>query len=534
MPLPRVLILHNEPTLPPDHPDAESETDVLETADTVSRILRQVGLNPLRLGVTHDVTALLAGLQAAGPDAVFNFYEGTAQWGLAEAYVSGVLELLRLPYTGSPTQPLLLCRSKPLTKRLLAGAGLPTAPYFVVEDGPVPACPLKWPVIVKPGAEDASVGIDQNSVVTNQKQLEDRVEYLRARYGPSALVERFIRGREFHVAVIERDGRPTVLPFTEILFVPPADAPDLWPIVSFDAKWHEQSRDFIATPAKNPAENVPPAVQAAVADCARRAFELVGCRDYGRVDVRVDEDGNPFILEVNPNPCIAPVGGVGVALESAKIPYPEFVLGLVRAALRRGPRPQLADAIGTAPAAVVVPVRPSASGAFDIRAARETDAEAIADLIRTADCRPVADRAAIAARVVADVTRPPQDGVRCFVLRAEGMLAGLACVRPADDLGAFTLDYLAVMRAHRRRGFGRALLLAAEDAVAEAGGRALLAAVTSAPPFAPARQFLTCIGFQTAGELADFTWDSYSRLTFARPVVPTAVVPLAATTETPA
>src|SRR5947209_1794794 len=234
MPPPRVLVLHNEPTLPPGHPDAESETDILDTADVVCRILRQAGLNPTRLGVTDELDPLLAGIRAAAPDVVFNLYEGTAKWGNTEAYVSGVLELLRLPYTGSPTQPLLLCRSKPLTKRLLAGSGLPTAPYFLIEDGAVPACPLPWPVIVKPAAEDGSVGIDQNSVVTNQRQLEDRVAYLRERYGPAVLVERFVRGREFQVAVIDRGG-PAVLPFTEILFVPPADAPDLWPIVSFDA-----------------------------------------------------------------------------------------------------------------------------------------------------------------------------------------------------------------------------------------------------------------------------------------------------------
>ena len=526
MPPPRVLVLHNEPTLPPGHPDAESETDVLDTADAVSRILRQAGLNPLRLSITDDPTALLAGLKAAAPDVVFNLYEGTAKWGNAEGYVSGVLELLRLPYTGSPTQPLLLCRSKPLTKRLLAGAGLPTPPYFLVEDGTVPPCPLRWPVIVKPGAEDASIGIDQDSVVTNQRQLEDRVAYLRDRYGPSVLVERFVRGREFQVAVVERGGPPAVLPFTEILFVPPADAPDLWPIVSFDAKWREHSREFHATPAKNPADNVSPDLQTAVAGAVRKAFELVGCRDYGRVDVRVDEEGNPFILEVNPNPCISQAGGVGVALETAKIAYPDFILGLVRNALRRGPKQELADAISSA---TPIPAAPehaqTADERFSARPARLSDWEAIAGLIAAAGGWSAAEREAITRRVSEGLGHPDRDGWRCLVLAWEGELAGCACVRPADDLGGFALEFLTVAPALRRAGRGRALLRAVEAVVAAAGGRALLAALTSAPGFADGRQFLIRTGFQSAGEVADFTPHGYSRLTYARPVKPTAAPP---------
>ena len=96
------------------------------------------------------------------------------------------------------------------------------------------------------------------------------------------LVERFIRGREFNVALIEREGVLTALPFSEILFVPPAEARDLWPIVSFDAKWRPDLRDFVATPAKNPAENVSPALHRQLAELAQKAFELVGCRDYAR------------------------------------------------------------------------------------------------------------------------------------------------------------------------------------------------------------------------------------------------------------
>jgi D-alanine-D-alanine ligase len=500
MPAPRVLVLYNEPTLPADHPDADSEHDILFTADTVAGILQRAGVQVSRLGATDDPAALLAGLKAAAPDAVFNLYEGTAKWGPAEGYVAGLLELLRVPFTGSPTLPLTLCRSKPLTKQLLAGAGLPTAPFLVVEDGPVPANPLGWPVIVKPGAEDASVGIDQNSVVTTQEQLDARVAYLRREYGPSVLVERFVVGREFNVAVVERDGVPATLPFSEILFHPPADHPDLWPIVSFDAKWRPGTVDFAATPAKNPPDHLAPELHDAVAALARRAFALVGCRDYARVDFRVDESGQPFVLEVNPNPCISPLAGLAAALETAKVPYEEFVLGLVRAALGRGGKP--ADWTGGPAVGLHRPDAGERPTPGLPRPAQPADAPAVAGLLAAAGLPP------------ADLGRG-----RVLVLAARGGVLGATGVRPADaGQGVFALDWLVTAAAWRRTGLGATLLAAAESEAAAAGGRVLLADVSSAPALAAGRQFLLARGFRPAGEVHEFYRDGTARLTFAKPL----------------
>ena len=507
MTAPRVLVLYNEPTLPADHPDADSEHDVLYTADTVARILQAAGLHVGRLGGTDDPAALLAGLTAAAPDVVFNLYEGTAKWGSTEGYVAGLLELVRVPFTGSPTLPITLCRSKPLTKQLLAGAGLPTAPFLVVGDGPVPANTLGWPVIVKPGTEDASVGIDQNSVVTSQEQLEARVAYLRTHYGPSVLIEQFVVGREFNVAVVERDGVPTTLPFSEILFVPPAEHPDLWPIVSFDAKWRPGTVDFTATPAKNPAENVSPALHAALADLAKKAFTLVGCRDYARVDFRVDEQGRPFVLEVNPNPCISPLAGLAAGLETARVPYPEFIVSLVRAALKRGGKATTwhadAPAVGLHRPDEPEPAKPAGRP----RAMRAADAEPVAELLAAAGVTTAVDRK------------------RVRVLTARGRVVGAASVRPADvGQGAFAVEWLVTAPTYRRRGVGAALLAAVQTTVAEAGGRLLLADVSSGPAAAGGRQFLLARGFHPAGEVPDFYRDGYARLTFARPVPAVAAV----------
>jgi D-alanine-D-alanine ligase len=534
MQLPRVLVLFNEPTLPHNHPDAESEHDILYTADAVARCLTEAGLPVARLGLVDDADALIAGLRREKPDVVFNLFEGTARWGNAEAFVAGILELLRVPFTGSPTQPLLLARSKPLTKHLLAGAGLPTAGFFSVDALPVPKCPLRWPVIVKPGKEDASIGIDQASVVTSQRQLDERVRHVLDKYGPPVLIEQFVRGREFNVAVWDRDGTPRTLPFSEILFLEQDAADPLWPIVSFDAKWNPHTRDFKATPAKNPAD-VAPELEAAVADLAVKAFSLAGCRDYARVDFRVAEDGRPFILEINPNPCISPLAGLAAALESARVPYQEFVLALVRSALRRGPRPELADAVGAHAGGDDLPRGPDRvprRKGWVVRPAKTGDAENVFDLTAAAEALVPDERAAVGRRLRQRFRRKDRDGAIILALAGRGRVGGFAVAAPSNPAqGTYVLESVVVEPTLRRSGLGRQLLTTMEQAAAAAGGRLLTAEASSGPAASGLRQFLIRIGFRSAGETPEYYRDGASRLTYAKALP--AAVPEPAQAATP-
>lgn len=335
MPSPRVLILHNQPVLAVDHPDAESEHEILYTAEAVERTLVEAGLVVSRVGISHDPKPLLVACQRFRPDVVFNLFEGTGDnGGHNEAYAAGLLQWLRIPFTGCPAKTLTLARSKHLTKHLLRSAGLPTADFLVVEDEPVPLCTLDWPVIVKPAELDASVGLDQGSVVVNQDQLEQRVQRLRELYRQPVIVEEFIRGREFNVGVVELPEL-TVLPISEILFI--EDKPGYWPIVTYDAKWRPESEDYLATPPRYPAK-VTPRLARRVEQIARDAFRLTGCRDYARVDFRVRPSGKPLILEVNPNPDFSPDAGLSGGLQTAGISHAQFTLQLVWNALSRGTR----------------------------------------------------------------------------------------------------------------------------------------------------------------------------------------------------
>jgi D-alanine-D-alanine ligase len=331
MTMTKVLILYNEPTLPPEHPDAQSEHEVLLTVAAVRRALEAGGFQVGQLGISHDPGKLLSGLKRQRPDAVFNLFEGTADRGETEAFADGILEWLYVPFTGCAFQSACLGRNKPLTKLLLRSAGLPTADFLVVDELPVPKCSLEWPVIVKPGSQDASVGIDQQSVVTDQGQLEERAKLMLESYGAPVLIESFIPGREINVGVVDFP-RLRALPASEILFL--IKEPGYWPILTYDGKWRPGTRECDQTPPRCPTE-LPAELARQLADLACRAYRLVGCRDYARVDFRVDPEGRPFILEVNPNPDLDPEAGFARGLKAAGITYERFCVDLVRHVLKR-------------------------------------------------------------------------------------------------------------------------------------------------------------------------------------------------------
>jgi D-alanine-D-alanine ligase len=334
MPDPRVLILYNEPVLPPGHPEYDSEQEVLYSAQVIGESLQREGIPMARLGITSPA-GLLDGLQATSPDVVFNLYEGIPGQEDSEVGVAALLEWLRVPFTGCPSHALVLARNKPLVKLLLTASGIATPEYFLVERGDrCPPNPLGWPVIAKPGRGDASVGIDQGAVATSDRQLRDRVDRLFAEHDGPVLVERFITGREIHATVVDLGaaGVPTVLPLAEIRFEPDDN---LWPIYTYDAKWKEQSREYQLRPVDIPAKGLPADVADRLTEAADRTYRLVGCRDYARIDIRLAPDGTVYVLECNPNPSITSVM-MENGLELLGWDYDVFMARMVRNAHARG------------------------------------------------------------------------------------------------------------------------------------------------------------------------------------------------------
>lgn len=297
----RILVLYNEPVLPASHPDAGAEHDILDTVADTFKILAAAGFDTRQLGINHDPQPLLDELKAHPPDAVFNLFEGIPTQPGTEVSVAALLEWLNVPFTGCPSPCLSVGRDKVRAKHLLSAAKLPTAPYLVVPAGAaVPRWRRGWPVIVKPAAQDASVGIDQGSVVNTQAELAARVGHLRRAYGGDVLAEAFVFGRELHVNVIEVAGRPPeVLPLAEIEFHD--TRPGRWPVYTFTAKWDMESEEYKNAPLRAPVYIAADRF-AELEAIAVRAFRLFECRDYARLDVRMTADGGFAVLEVNPNP----------------------------------------------------------------------------------------------------------------------------------------------------------------------------------------------------------------------------------------
>lgn len=328
----KVLILYNEPTLPRDHPDAASEAGVLESVEAVTTSLAAHIHRCFALGLGPCVDDAVASILDLEPfDVVINLFEGFGGVGRGEAIIAGLVELRGLAMTGSPAECLDLVRHKPRTKWLLAGAGIATPEFVLVS----PTCRIDpaevaarlgaAALIVKPAHEDASLGISLASVVDNPGDLAAQLKQVQERYGP-ALVERFIAGREFNVSVLALP-EARVLPLAEIEFGE-AFPPDRR-LVTYDAKWAADSAECVQTAVRCPAE-VDSALAAEIRRVALAAFHTTGCRDYARIDIRVSDSGEVYVLEVNGNPDISPTAGFAKALEAGGVEYDSFIHQLVK------------------------------------------------------------------------------------------------------------------------------------------------------------------------------------------------------------
>ena len=329
-----VAVLFNAPTLPAGHPDQASEADVVAVAETIAASLARAGFRVWEVAAQPPLADLIRRLEDPRPDVVFNLIEGFAGLSGGEAHVTAVLDLLGLAYTGCPPEAQALGHSKGRTKALLRGFGLPTAPFLILreEDSPT-RWPGPWPVIVKPEAEDASLGIDQGSVVEVIDDLADAVGRLRATHPGPVLIEAYLPGREFNVGILALPD-PVALPVAEIVYDVPADA---WPILTYDAKWATGSAADRGSVPHCPAE-IEPDLAGELANLAVAAFRQTGCRDYARVDFRLDEQGRPMILEVNPNPDIGPTAGWARALGADGLDYDLILAALANQAWHRAER----------------------------------------------------------------------------------------------------------------------------------------------------------------------------------------------------
>lgn len=308
-----------------------SEESVEQTAKEVLNAVTELGYATFVIPLQKSFMHFSQRVKTLNADVLINLCEAFLGRPQLEANVAAALELLGVPFTGNDSRTLALCLNKFKTKAVLKSFGLPTAPA-VMADSPEAKIDIPFPLIVKPNTEDASLGIDSDSVVRDPDGLRRQLQHIQDVFGEPALVEAFIEGREFNVAVMDTD-KPEALPVSEIDFTGmPEGQPN---IVSYAAKWLPDDIHFQKTAPCCPAP-IDDALRAKLQEIAVKAFLACSCRDYARVDFRVDKKGRPFILEVNPNPDISLNAGYARALGVAGIEYKMFWKQLIDKAMSRG------------------------------------------------------------------------------------------------------------------------------------------------------------------------------------------------------
>ena len=315
-----------------------------ETAIEVKRSLEkegfEVSLTPLKAGGIDD---FIRDLRTGGDDMIFNLCEGAFEDSGLEMNVAAMIELFGLKFTGSGPLTLAMSLNKGLTKDILIRRGVPTAKYTVTESGKlVGADELTFPLIAKPLYEDASIGIESGAVVFDKDALLERIKHIYNNYEQDAIVEEFLDGREFNVAVLGCDKTLRTLPPSEIDY---SGFPEGEPkICGYEAKWFTDSPLYIKSPPVCPA-NVTDELAAELSDVARRAYEALNCCDYARVDMRLGADGKPRVLEVNPNPDISTDAGLARAARAVGFEYHQLIGEIIKlAAIRYGEGEEAAPA----------------------------------------------------------------------------------------------------------------------------------------------------------------------------------------------
>lgn len=323
-------IVHNVPASS-GNAFSESSLDVLTQVEAIEGSLEELGYRSVRIPFTRDVDGFIRSLGDQHVSMVLNLCETVDEDPRFSAHPAALLELLGIPFSGSPSNALVLTTDKLITKRLLQACGILTPDYAVLEAGEsFSSCKLRYPVLVKPRFEDASIGIDQESIFENEAQLKKGIGEFSDRFG-ALLIEEYIDGREFNVSLL---GYPsaTLLPVAEIDF---SGFPgDLYPIVGYRAKWDKTSIEYHCTPRVFP-QDLHSSLPASIQETAARCFDIFMLRDYARIDARVDSGGSIYVLEVNANPCLSPDAGFAAAAERAGMNYTSMVGSVVSCVIQR-------------------------------------------------------------------------------------------------------------------------------------------------------------------------------------------------------
>lgn len=498
----KVVLLHNAVV----DSDSAAERDVLVQVETIENALRSLGHAPRRMACTLNLESVEESLTVDRPALVFNLVESLGGSDRLAHLAASLLDDLDIPYTGTAAAALHLANNKPAAKQRLREAGLPTADW-AVGDGVL----LAPPYIIKAIWEHASVGLDDHAVIragdgsTVAQQIESRSRQL----GRPCFAEQFIDGREFNLSLLANGSTPHVLPPAEIDFTAfPKDKPR---IVGYAAKWDEAAFEFDHTPRKF---DFPPA-DAPLLDTLRGlaldCWRLFDLRGYARVDFRIDAKGQPYVLEVNANPCLSPDAGYAAALARAKLPLERAIEWILEDALKATTSDGgiWSRAAHAAIGASTRTVKQSPVNSVAIAALRSTvtpsDLAAVRQIVESTGLFRPGEIDVAVELVQVRLDKGPASGYEFVFAEQEGQVVAYACFgRNLLTVASWDLFWIAVEKSHQGQGLGRVLLNYVHQHVAAAGGGRVYIETSHRADYQATRGFYERCGYRLEAVLDDF------------------------------
>lgn len=328
---PKALILHEriEPGAPLDRQDLATEMEF------IAGVMRTLGYDVLTHPITLDLRSIIRVISRIRPDVVFNLAETVDGQGRLVYLAPAILDRIGVPYTGNGTDAMFLTSNKLLAKEVMRQAGIPTPRAATLEQVMRGEISIPTPCIIKSVWEEASIGLDEDSVIRDPERVKEELLKRLPSLGGSGFVEEYIEGREFNVSLLSGPQGPVVLPIAEMRFLD-------WPqgkerVVGYRAKWESNSFEYSHTVRSFDFKDSDEPLLRRLASIALRCWQKFSLRGYARVDFRVSHDGSPYVLEINANPCLSPDGGFMAAAREAQL-SPEQVLSLILSDLNY-PRP---------------------------------------------------------------------------------------------------------------------------------------------------------------------------------------------------
>ena len=310
------------------------ESDLMNRALNIERTLRERGYR-VSIFNFNRFPEVIDDLKNSDVDLVINMCERINGSSLLEPHGAAVFDMLRIPYTGSNPFTLSLCIDKIRVKKLLSYHNIPTPKWdyaYTMEDKI--SEDLRYPLIIKPANTDNSIGITNDSVVTNRRELQKQLERIIVEVGSPALVEEYIEGDEYDVSILGSERHDLqVLPLSRSIF---KDLPEgYWHIFPYNAKWSLDPVYDNKVITQKPPKNIAKKLESLITEIALDTYTILDCHDYGRVELRVDADDNPYVLELNPNPSIDIGDCVPSVAQLVGMDYGDFLEAIIEMAIKR-------------------------------------------------------------------------------------------------------------------------------------------------------------------------------------------------------